>query len=142
MLFRSRAAIVNEDASGALIRFDVHETGIGIRSEDQSRLFNRFQQVDMSLTRSFGGTGLGLFIAKRLVERMGGSIGVVSQAGKGGTFWFMLRLNYATAGDATTPLGSEDGELRRIYPGARILVVEDDQLSREYYRAEIGRAHV
>ena len=96
----------------------------------EPQLFTKFYQVDMSLTRSFGGTGLGLFIAKQLVERMGGSIGVVSHAGRGSTFWFMLRLEHATADDATTLKGSEDGELRRIYPGAGILVVEDDKQPR------------
>ncbi len=131
----TRAAIVNEDASGALIRFDVHDTGIGIRPEDQSRLFNRFQQVDMSLTRSFGGTGLGLFIAKRLVERMGGSIGVVSKFGEGSAFLFTVRLQYATAeSHAEVVPASAPGELKHLYPGARILVAEDDVLSRAYCR--------
>lgn len=79
------------DNDTLLLRFVVSDTGIGINPEDQARMFAPFTQADGSMTRKHGGKGLGLALAKRLVELMGGAIGCTSQSGKGSTFWFTVR---------------------------------------------------
>ena len=73
-----------------LLKFSVSDTGIGIAQEDVNKLFERFSQVDSSLTRKVGGTGLGLSISKLLVEMQGGTIDLESELGKGTTFWFTI----------------------------------------------------
>jgi two-component system sensor histidine kinase/response regulator len=106
-----------------LLHFRVQDTGIGLTSEQMSRLFQSFSQADTSTTRKFGGTGLGLAISKRLAELMGGEVGVESEHGKGSTFWFSARLGIGTA--ARREL-LPNPDLR----GRRALVVDDNDHAR------------
>ena len=108
--------VLDENTEGHVwLRFEVLDTGIGIPLAARDRLFQPFTQVDGSTTRRFGGTGLGLSICKRLVEMMGGEIGLDSHEGSGSTFWFRVPLQ--AMADAVAPM-------RIGKPQMRVLVVE------------------
>jgi two-component system, sensor histidine kinase RpfC len=87
-----RVTLESETPRVATLRFEVVDTGIGISAESQQRIFDRFTQADESITRRFGGTGLGTTISKEIVEMLGGTIGVRSELGRGSTFWFNVEL--------------------------------------------------
>ncbi len=116
------------------VRFEIRDTGIGISEEQQARLFQAFEQADGSITRRYGGTGLGLAISRRIIELMGGRIGVDSQPGVGSCFWFEAPF---TPG-AVQPSASGDAEnvLGRLTPyrGQRVLLVEDNRVNQEVAR--------
>ncbi len=88
-----QVAVVEEDDSSALLRFEVIDTGIGLTEDAKSRLFQAFTQADGSTSRKYGGTGLGLAICKRLTEMMNGEIGLDSLSGTGTQVWFTIRLD-------------------------------------------------
>jgi PAS domain S-box-containing protein len=103
------------------LQFSVHDTGIGITQEQIERLFRAFSQADTSTTRKFGGTGLGLTISKRLVDMMGGEIGVESVQGKGSIFRFSVPLHPAHSEPSLRPIGQ--------LHGMKALVVDDKDAS-------------
>jgi light-regulated signal transduction histidine kinase (bacteriophytochrome)/DNA-binding NarL/FixJ family response regulator len=125
-----RVTIAEGAESSCLLRFSVHDTGIGIPEDKIGVLFNTFSQVDVSTTRKFGGTGLGLAISRQLAEMMGGSVGVTSQAGKGSEFWFTARLGMSLGLGGQAPGVALEGQPAACLEG-RILVAEDNSTNRE-----------
>ncbi len=116
--------LIDKTEASAKIEFSVVDTGIGIAKEDQKNLFKSYSQVDKSTTRTHGGTGLGLNISKKLVEMMGGEIGVESKQGEGSRFWFVIDFELGKQTEDTLKL-----ELEKSKKDINILVVDDNQES-------------
>lgn len=127
------------DASGCLVRFTVKDTGIGISEEELSRLFVAFSQADTSVSRKYGGAGLGLAISKNLVEMMGGNIEVESTPGQGSSFSFTCRfrlneqlvsspqIRESKAGDNLVDQRERLDNIR----GALVLLVDDNEVNQQ-----------
>ncbi|HYD81986.1 MAG TPA: response regulator [Paucimonas sp.] len=109
--------------SEALLWFAVRDTGVGLTEEQKGRLFQSFEQADVSTTRRYGGTGLGLAISKKLAQLMGGEVGVESEYGKGSTFWFTARVGI---GKDVRKVYLPQPDLRRRH----VLVVDDSENAR------------
>ena len=140
---RLDAHVMEETADDVLVRFQVADTGIGISSEQQQKLFAAFEQADGSTTRRFGGTGLGLAITRQLARLMGGKAGVESTPGKGSVFWFTARLGKHPLAvlpvAASTPSSGNEAELVRLHGGARILLAEDNLINQEVAKELLGQ---
>lgn len=142
-LGEEKVGVENRDynsPSSVRLLFSVQDTGIGISSNGQKKLFQSFTQVDASTTREYGGTGLGLAICKQLVEMMGGEIGVESETGKGSTFWFTAKFNQSISSSQeylldSTPqkqnitIASTDEQ--RLVDKLKILVAEDNVVNQQ-----------
>jgi hypothetical protein len=126
-----RGACTGRDAAAATIVWTITDTGIGIPADRLGRLFGEFSQADASITRRFGGSGLGLVISQRLVSQMGGSIVVDSQSGQGSTFTITLRLPIAemepeTAATPVDVVGMFQQRVSALGRSLRILFAEDN----------------
>lgn len=133
----ARLAVEDRTESGQLrVRLSVTDTGIGISSEAQARLFQSFTQAENSTARRYGGTGLGLAISRRLAELMNGSVGVQSELGEGSTFWAVVEL-----GENEKPALAETKSL--VFPdraqGTRVLVAEDNPINQKVMKHLLSR---
>jgi two-component system sensor histidine kinase/response regulator len=132
----ARVRIASEDNQAVMLRFEVHDTGIGISREARGRLFEAFSQADDSTTRKFGGTGLGLAISKQLVELMGGSIGVDNARPQGSVFWFTVPFDKRRV-DPDAP-----GDHQHTIDGLRVLVVDENESSRVGLERHLAAWHL
>jgi signal transduction histidine kinase/DNA-binding response OmpR family regulator len=113
-------------AKGVICHFEITDTGIGIKAEDISRIFNQFEQADTSITRNFGGTGLGLTIVKSLIEAQGGHLRVNSVPGKGSTFTITIPYEFSELGGV-----AKEQPAPIVVPNqflGKVLVVDDDPM--------------
>jgi CheY-like chemotaxis protein len=119
------AELLEQTEKEVNIRFVIKDTGIGLTPEQQSKLFQSFTQADTTTTRKFGGTGLGLAISKKLVELMGGTVGLRSEYGKGSEFFFNIKCGIQEQKSKHLSLFAED------LKGLKVLVVDDNDAARE-----------
>lgn len=121
--------------------FSVQDTGVGISESARKNLFEPFTQADGSITRRFGGTGLGLAICKRLVEHMGGRIGMESEEGVGTRFWFTIQVGLAAPvlEAAPTHAVQQHTTAKQEWNGHLLLLVEDNATNRDLLRTQLKR---
>jgi PAS domain S-box-containing protein len=138
---RLAATVEAGEGTRVTLRIEVEDHGIGIGPEQQERLFQSFSQADDTTSRKYGGTGLGLVIAKRLATLMGGSVGVRSTPGAGSTFWMTARLQVAhdAAGAGAGVRPSPEQEIANRHTGTRVLLVDDEPVNQEVTLALLQR---
>jgi signal transduction histidine kinase/CheY-like chemotaxis protein len=124
-----RVQRLEEQEGSLLLRIEVEDTGIGVPKDVQSRIFEQFSQADESMSRRYGGTGLGLTIVKQLVEMMGGCVGVHSQPEAGSVFWFTVRL---------TRLPGQVTPHQTLLHGVRALIVDPNPVWRQVLSQQLG----
>ena len=126
------AVVERDDPEGLILRFEVKDSGIGIPEHMHMNIFESFVQADTSISRNYGGTGLGISISRELVNIMGGKIWFESKEGEGSVFYFTIHCRKAAPGELVdrSPL-SGSAELTADLQGLRILVVEDYPTNRE-----------
>ncbi|MES2321518.1 MAG: response regulator [Pseudomonadota bacterium] len=132
----ARVQVTGEDGPAVSLRFEVHDTGIGVARDARSRIFEAFSQADNSTTRKYGGTGLGLAISRQLVELMGGNIGVDNASTQGSIFWFTVSF------DKRRVDTDEPGTSLKTVEGLRVLIVDEVEESREELAAQLSEWHV
>jgi CheY-like chemotaxis protein/HPt (histidine-containing phosphotransfer) domain-containing protein len=134
---RIRVRIGAEDEQSAALRFEVHDTGIGISREARSRIFEAFSQADNSTTRKYGGTGLGLAISKQLVELMGGRIGVENGMEAGSVFWFEATFDKRRVAHERL----DDAALKRLR-SLRTLLLDELPDNRDAVARQLAALHI
>ncbi|WP_245897371.1 PAS domain S-box protein [Hymenobacter nivis] len=122
---------VATDGDYHTVRFAVQDSGIGISSDDASRLFTNFTQLDTTSSKTYGGTGLGLAISRQLSELLGGEIGVFSDTGQGSVFWFTIRCRQAQFEDLPVLLPAAEGPVQAFLTPPHILLVDDNPINQK-----------
>jgi PAS domain S-box-containing protein len=125
------------DFKDYLFKFEVRDTGVGIPKNKMDRLFKPFSQVDSSTTRSFGGTGLGLVISKKIVELMGGEIGATSEEGRGSNFYFTIKAESVTS-DKKVYLFESDSRLI----AKKVLIIDQNKANGLMLKNLVERWHM
>jgi PAS domain S-box-containing protein len=133
------SAEVLQGDGGPQLRLSVRDSGIGIPPEVQARLFQPFTQADETTTRRFGGTGLGLSIVRRLVELMGGEVGLNSEPGRGSEFWLRVALHPAQASDLPLPAPAPASSDSHGLAGLAVLLVDDSEINLDIARRMLER---
>ena len=133
-----KAAVLAADWSAGTLKIDVRDEGIGIAPERQAAVFQPFEQAELSTTRTYGGTGLGLTIVRSLAELMGGTVNLESTVGRGSTFHVQLSAPSIAATGAAAPAASS-GECAKFRPGTRIVLAEDDPVSQKLMKLLLGK---
>jgi CheY-like chemotaxis protein/nitrogen-specific signal transduction histidine kinase len=130
---RLEVTVAGEESSLRALLFRMSDTGVGITPETAARLFHPFTQAESGSARRYGGSGLGLATARRLVQLMEGSMGVESEVGQGSTFWFLLPLEAAAATEVPAPSQSVHA------PKGCVLVVDDNPVNRLVTAGAVNR---
>lgn len=125
-----KAKLVSQNESQVRLYFEVEDTGIGISPDNQVKLFKSFSQAEASTARKFGGTGLGLAISKSLVQMMGGEIGIISEEGKGSTFYFEGEFGISTDEIIDNSEGKSENVVLSL-PKLKILLAEDNVINQK-----------
>jgi PAS domain S-box-containing protein len=139
-----RVSMETEDSTHAVIRFEVVDTGVGIDPETIGQLFQPFIQGDNSTTRRHGGTGLGLVISRKLVEMMGGEMGVESRQGSGSTFWFTVPFERGRSAEAQDTYASSvqlvgSNGVGEFDSTLSILIAEDNEINQKVTLGQLSK---
>ena len=133
--------VLAKEADHIHLQFEVLDTGIGMSPGQLAKLFQPFEQADSSISRTYGGTGLGLTISKQIVEMMGGSITVESELGKGSCFRFDVTAQFPT--DDEAPAEQQDvTDLNLDFTGKTVLIAEDIEINREIISVLLEPTHI
>lgn len=135
-----RASLIEATGEEVKIRFEIQDTGIGIDQSLLEHIFVPFEQVDNTLTRQYGGLGLGLSINRKLIEMMGGEMGVESESGKGSTFWILITLKRSQTQPAVASRIPPLQSLQTNKARPRILLVDDDFINQELLKFLLNEA--
>ncbi|MDR2931698.1 MAG: response regulator [Oscillospiraceae bacterium] len=122
------------EGAACRLRIEVRDSGIGISREQQAKLFRSFAQADSSISRKYGGTGLGLVISRQIIEQMHGKIWIESELGHGASFIFEIEVKLCPAGEGEPESAAETGREEpedNVFSGKRILLAEDVEINRE-----------
>ena len=131
--------VVKVAVKDSRIRFEVKDTGPGIPEGDKKKLFQDFSQLQHSTAHNLEGTGLGLSISKKLIELLGGQIGVESTFGKGSTFWFDIPATVQVKKPSGTAAKEPVNELRSNVKGIKVLLVEDNLINQQAFKVMLQK---